>query len=1237
MKTYLDDLCQLLYKNRVRRRRRMALLLALSLIVTSSVVWGLHGVGFTLVNEPICGQEEHQHGDECYESVLACGVEESEEHVHSEECHVQTLTCTLEEHSHETSCYVEPDDETSNEDASQEEQKRDEAEQDEQQREEQQGELDQDELDQDEQDSEKDADDIEGEDSEDEDAEDEEDELSEDEEDLDNGFMVLAAPGLLRTADNRLDGIKINLFDYGTDALDRSGNNFGSPNTSEGINAGRSVVDDILFFAYGTPAAGGRDGITNPGLNNYAGDYGQNPPVSGNRPVQNIVNNTLSGNGYPTLRGSGHSLDYLFNLTPNGDTKRVYEDVSFLMTKDQNGRYQYISDRNYAYLDQSTGNFQVYDGTFEIDMGNSDEHNGRPIGFFPFDAYDETRTNPNYGGSGYDHHFGMTMTVDFDMTNIGASLQYKGQDIEFSYSGDDDMWVFLDDVLVLDLGGIHEPAAGQINFTKGYVLVQDNAYGTSTKAGLGDKITGDILNDCMRGGDDARMNETSIAAMFAAAGRTWTIEDKHTLKVFYLERGGCYSNLALEFNLPMSESLTVEKEVQDVADLDDPNMEFEYVLLVKYANGNFQPHAGEKYYLDGNMNLERTTGADGSFTLRHGQTALFPSLAEDAEYYVVEKGVEQDVFYQVEIVPGAASAGRDVRSLTDGGGTIDVPSTLYTLDQNNYLKFINKVRRESGNVSVEKAWVNRENNTPPANTTIHFKLYRTDENGNKVVVSYDGKRTFALNSGNSWNASFTNLPTRIGKHRYTYSVEELDCPAGYVVSYKTTVNGEVITVTMTNTDATNAEIHVIKEWEGISEAVRNQLTVKGVLKRQYVGLLDVTATAVTINVVDANGNAITSATADAYVGGSFEFALDLPDGAAYVSHQGTNCTVARDNEFYEVTDIKAGAVVTITINGASGPASPIFHHSFTNGTDGWTRRGNETVERSTGTQYATPYATGSMLFVTNRSDAWNGARLQINPSDFQPGQEYSFYVQAMATRNNEALVLQLEYTSTSTRSSEYVDIVEATGMQAQWTELSNSNYRIPDDVNTGSPVYIYVQTREGTSNFYIDEPVAAPGGCRIQVDGNGEVTLTSASSGTCTINVNGDSITSPQIETGEWTDDTGWNASDAAKFTLDSAGEWKASWDNAQLSQLTNRRYRYYVEETGMEGDYSLDLFKITYSGDGISSNTADDPMVICNKFIAYTLPVTGGVGTGPYRMIGLLLASMGILGCYAERKRRRT
>ena len=85
MKNYNDGFYELIHKNSLKRRRMISLLLVLSMLVSSGVLWGLHDTGITMVNEEQCGVPEHTHTDECYADVLICGLEENEEHTHTEE------------------------------------------------------------------------------------------------------------------------------------------------------------------------------------------------------------------------------------------------------------------------------------------------------------------------------------------------------------------------------------------------------------------------------------------------------------------------------------------------------------------------------------------------------------------------------------------------------------------------------------------------------------------------------------------------------------------------------------------------------------------------------------------------------------------------------------------------------------------------------------------------------------------------------------------------------------------------------------------------------------------------------------------------------------------------------------------------------------------------------------------------------------------------------------------------
>lgn len=283
-----------------------------------------------------------------------------------------------------------------------------------------------------------------------------------------------------------------------------------------------------------------------------------------------FVKNTLV-NGYPAINAGTYtsygtkgdctdeSLAYLFN-NDKQNGKAVYNDVKGLFQL-QNGYYvydSYGSDGNYAVYDPTTNSFDVYDkaGVYKGDA-SSETNLGQ---FFPFDSaekvFDEmgNSLSPKQiidGSTNLNHHFGMSMTTEFVQPNGGKTT--KGEDMVFEFSGDDDVWVYIDGVLVGDLGGIHEKATLKINFATGDVHVGhvDNA------------------ND-----PEKTIQDTTIRAMYEAAGadvsnfsinspNTFSDSTKHTLSFFYLERGAGASNMKLKFNLTTLPSSEVAKVDQN--------------------------------------------------------------------------------------------------------------------------------------------------------------------------------------------------------------------------------------------------------------------------------------------------------------------------------------------------------------------------------------------------------------------------------------------------------------------------------------------------------------------------------------------------------------------------------------------------------------------------------------------------------------------------------------------------
>lgn len=255
------------------------------------------------------------------------------------------------------------------------------------------------------------------------------------------------------------------------------------------------------------------------------------------------------------------SLAYLFNNASQEnhqqDGKAVYNNVQGLFQL-ENGYYvydSYGSKGNYAVYNYTTNSFNVYDKAGVYKDSVSSDNLGQ---FFPFDSADKVFEEKNSQLSPLkitdgtndtlNHHFGMSMTTEFVQPNGGKTT--KNEDMIFEFSGDDDVWVYIDGVLVGDLGGIHEKATLKINFATGEVKVGhiDGANGTKKE-----------------------IETTNIKTKFQAAGadttnfsgNTFSNSTKHTLSFFYLERGAGASNMSLKFNLTTLPSSEVEKVDQN--------------------------------------------------------------------------------------------------------------------------------------------------------------------------------------------------------------------------------------------------------------------------------------------------------------------------------------------------------------------------------------------------------------------------------------------------------------------------------------------------------------------------------------------------------------------------------------------------------------------------------------------------------------------------------------------------
>lgn len=327
-----------------------------------------------------------------------------------------------------------------------------------------------------------------------------------------------------------------------------------------------------------------------------------------------IVANKLA-DGYPTLNptvtNSSESLDYLFG----GATDKAvtsYPVSGGLLMLNSTGAYQFDSSKQYARYDSSTGRFTLTDGARSTQSSVPN--------FTPFnDRSDKS----------YNYSFGMSIESKFYMPKGG---KINGSDMVFTFSGDDDVWLFIDGALAIDLGGIHGVRRGSINFATGAITYEQGA------ADWWQVTRPATLSDALQ-----------------RAGMTWDSSDfsQHTFKLFYLERGKGGSNCHMRFNLPTIPEGTLElgKTVDFGSAVPIDGTAFRFAAYLDYdgteGGSNFERFTGKYDVVDsrGALVASNLDATDGVITLHNGQVARLKALPgktirANTRYYVTELGVD---------------------------------------------------------------------------------------------------------------------------------------------------------------------------------------------------------------------------------------------------------------------------------------------------------------------------------------------------------------------------------------------------------------------------------------------------------------------------------------------------------------------------------------------------------------------------------------------------------------------
>lgn len=623
-------------------------------------------------------------------------------------------------------------------------------------------------------------------------------------------------------------GTTINLFDYWVNSEDHL-----SVSGSDGINK-----DHRFQF---------KDQGASDDLNRYTG---------GSSPRFGIVNNVLTG-GYPKLTNSwdGESLGYLFDSSIQTGKISHMGVTGLLQVK--GGYYEYDSSQNYAAYNANKNAFDVYDAPGVKQAGAEPHTVGQ---FFPFDAANEVFkegssglvpngiTSQNVGDSQYNdgnplnHYFGLSMSTRFVQPNGGLA---NGKDaMTFEFAGDDDVWVFIDDVLVGDIGGIHTRAELTINFQTGEITVNSSANGTLRSK----------FQAAGKGGSAENWNSNTFA------GGT-----NHTLKFFYLERGATDSNMKLKFNL-----VTVPES--DIIKFDQDG---------KFVQGaEFKLYKTDKdFQTEGKLLGSGTTDETGRLTLTNDDdngVINFDDLynkGHDNKYYLlketcVPKGYRSSLAatggsIQLEYVPASAENGAGGVIINRGGmdagssvwqsgafagskETITAPSTVYkahdnltksdeTVSLDSGILFAVVLKRDKSASTDIKDQNNWYAVSGDPSTGMGYTLAKEPSKAGAIEAAKKDLHAFTLNTSGQYQVEIQNLPGDISKYYYLLSGEARK-DAEYTVAIYHTMASSIGDATPENT------VHVysddIADGTNFKRQFATRLLVTNIQNRLFVQKTD---------------------------------------------------------------------------------------------------------------------------------------------------------------------------------------------------------------------------------------------------------------------------------------------------------------------------------------------------------------------------------------------------------------
>ena len=498
--------------------------------------------------------------------------------------------------------------------------------------------------------------------------------------------------GVIDTVNSISAGIHINLYDYEKNTVSKDDGQQGNWGIFGNFDFGGNDRDQSYVW-----------NVYNDGNSDGARQGIMEKLLTGTEfPNQYPVFNTGWTNNNRHL-GQGATEDAQWLFTEGGTGKTAYTELNHLFSYDEETEtYSYDSSEHFASITAAYGDnsgtdkdFVVYDKSYSA---SGDQKNFMP--FNDLNADGTLKGTENY-------LFGMEVYFQFNQPQNG---KVNDNDMIFEFNGDDDVWVYIDNVLVLDIGGIHGAVGGRINFAQGTVTVDkvksDTGYG-------GISVRSETV-DLKKFFVDALGQEAADQIEWVTlsnGNHTFADYSNHNFKFFYLERGEGGSNCELSFNLPTipSGTVSVNKQVNSSASDEQKNATYQMQLLVKDDSGNFVTpaqaiagYAENPFKIDDS--LSGTTSAeklsdDGIFTVQGNHSKYIHNIPAGTVYKIQE----------LEVAEGTTVSINDVAATING--TTASTDKAYTVGQNNSVTISNKFAAappEGFGITTEKTAVRQE-------------------------------------------------------------------------------------------------------------------------------------------------------------------------------------------------------------------------------------------------------------------------------------------------------------------------------------------------------------------------------------------------------------------------------------------------------------------------------------------------------------------------------------------------